>query len=147
MATVKGGDRMDKILAEIGVSLSKADRVNVGFLSGATYPDGTSVAMVAAVNEFGKPAIGQPPRPAFRNMIREKSPSWGSAVAGAVKAADYDSKKALALVGQGVKGQLQESIKKLQEPALKPVTVKRKGFSKPLIDTGHELNSVDYEVQ
>jgi hypothetical protein len=30
---------------------------------------------------------------------------------------------------------------------LKPATIRRKGFAKPLVDTGHMLNSIDHEVE
>jgi hypothetical protein len=40
-----------------------------------------------------------------------------------------------------------QSIRDLVSPALAPATVARKGFSKPLIETGHLLNSVAVEVK
>lgn len=120
--------------------------VKVGFLESATYPDGTSVPTVAAVNEFGAPSRGQPPRPYFRRMITEKKSSWGDAIVLNYKDTGRDINKTMDRMGQGMKGQLQQSIRDLRDPPLKPSTVKSKGFDKPLIDTGHMLNSVDYKV-
>lgn len=147
MVKISGGDKLEKALAEIAKKVSKPGTLNVGFLEGATYPDGTSVPMVAAIQEFGAPAKGIPPRPFFRNMIAAKSPEWGDGVAQALKAKDYDTTEALNLVGEGIKGQLQDSIKTTNSPPLAPSTVKAKGFDTPLIDTGHMLNSVDFEVR
>ena len=48
-----GGDKLMSKLGDIGQNLSTQAAVKVGFLSRATYPDGTSVAMVAAINEYG----------------------------------------------------------------------------------------------
>lgn len=48
----KGGAAMQAKLEEIASQLS-AKTLRVGFLEGATYPDGTSVAEVAVTNEFG----------------------------------------------------------------------------------------------
>jgi len=48
-----GGDALKAKLEEIAKKVGKVDTVNVGFLEGATYPDGTPIAMIAAVNEFG----------------------------------------------------------------------------------------------
>jgi hypothetical protein len=48
-----GGEKLKAKLEEIAKQASKADSVNVGFLAGATYPNGTPVALIAATNEFG----------------------------------------------------------------------------------------------
>jgi hypothetical protein len=40
-------------LAELARSMGGPRTLKIGFLKGATYPDGTSVPMVAAVQEFG----------------------------------------------------------------------------------------------
>lgn len=48
-----GGDRLQQYLDGLLARVSSAQAVRVGFLEGQTYPDGTSVPMVAAVNEFG----------------------------------------------------------------------------------------------
>lgn len=50
---LQGGDKMKAALEEMNKKLTSANRVMVGFFEDATYPDGTSVAMVAAVQEYG----------------------------------------------------------------------------------------------
>ena len=52
-----------------------------------------------------------------------------------------------ALAGEAIAGQLRQSIVDTNSPALAESTIRRKGFSKPLVDTGHMLQSVDYEVK
>lgn len=146
MATVSGGDKLEKALGEIARRLKKGATLKVGFLEGARYPDGTSVALVAAIQNFGAPARGIPPRPFFSNMVAEKSPSWAPALGDLLKSTGYDPQAALEMMGEGIKGQLQQSIRNTNSPPLSPRTIERKGFEKPLIDTGHMLNSVDYEV-
>lgn len=143
---VKGGQKLLDHLAGMSKSLATGNAVRVGFLEGATYPDGTSVALVAAVNEFGNPKNNQPPRPFFRNMIYAKSPGWGANMASVLKAAGYDANLALERMGIGIAGQLQDNIRTFTTPELSPVTIAIKGFAKPLIDTGHMLNSVSYQV-
>lgn len=179
MAYVSGGDRMGAALAAIAARLSSAKEVQVGFLENATYPDGTNVAMVAAIQNYGAPAKGIPPRPFFSNMVKDKSPDWGRKLGQVLKAADYEASVALARMGDGIKGQLQTAIHKTTEPALSPVTLLlRERFGnnpqaitfgdvkqaridvasgrvpvvtstqvKPLIWTGHMLDSVDYKVE
>lgn len=146
MARVTGGDRLEKIIRKFAEKAQNAKELRVGFLEDATYPDGKSVAMIAAINEYGAPSRGQPPRPFFRNMIAEKKDSWGPSFRALMKNNEMDAKASLQQLGAGIKGQLQQSITDFKDPPLKPSTIQKKGFAKPLIDTGLMLRSVDYEV-
>lgn len=183
-----GGEALQKYLDNIAKNLTKGDALKVGFLANATYPDGTPVAMVAAVNEFGGtieipehtqdlhfkynertdeishrfvrkdkasftqtvvvPAhkITVPPRPFFRNTIAAKSPEWGSDLGKLMVRYDFDAAQALGQMGERIKGQIQQSIVDLKDPPNKASTLRQKAGTNPLVDTGHMLNSVDYEV-
>lgn len=174
MATVSGGDKAKQRLAALSALVTNATEVRIGFLSGATYParprpalratyknrdtkgtqgavkgatGGTRVAMVAAILEFGAPRAGIPPRPYFRNMIRNKSKEWPTAIENLLKANKYDANKTLQQVGAAIAGQLVQSIRDTNDPPLAQSTIRRKGFAKPLIDTSHLIHSVDYEVK
>jgi hypothetical protein len=186
-----GGSKLDAKLKEIAAKLSKAQTVNVGFLEGATYPSGESVAYIASIQEYGatisvdehtttifrqtnkagtefnkngrfvkkshsnfssEHKVGAhtfniPSRPFFRTMIAKESPGWGALTAEQVKAQNYDAAKALDAVGRGIGEQLQKSIHETTSPPLAASTVRKKGFSTPLIDTSVMLNSVDHEVK
>ena len=128
MATISGGDGLAKALGKIAANTSKASRVDVGFMGGATYPDGTLVSFVAATQEFGAPSRGIPPRPFFRTMIAAKSPEWPDAIAGVLKSSDFDAAKALDVVGDQIAEQLKQSIIDTNSPALSPVTVMLRGM-------------------
>lgn len=143
---LRGGEKVAAALDRIAKKMAGKKTLRVGFLAGATYPDGKPVAMIAAILDFGAPAAGIPPRPFFRNMIAAKEKDWGKALAVNLVDTDYDVEKALDRVGFGIEGQLRESIQATNSPALAPATVARKGFAKPLVDTGHMLNSIDHEV-
>ncbi len=143
---LSGGERLEQRLREIAERVASNAELRVGFLENATYPDGTPVAMVAAIQEFGAPSRNIPPRPYFRGMIAAKSEGWGDALAQNLKSHDYDVEAALSLVGEGIKGQLQQSIVDFVSPALASATVAAKGNDKPLVDTGTMLNAVDYDV-
>lgn len=144
---MRGGDKLRAALANMARELgSGGSTVRVGFLEGATYPNGTSVPMVAAINEFGAPSHGQPPRPFFRRMIAAKEHEWAPALALQLKAMNYDAGRALDRIGEGIAGQLKQSIVDLVDPPLAPSTIARKGFPKPLIDKGVLLQSVSHEV-
>jgi hypothetical protein len=154
MATTRylsGGDKLEARLAEIAAKLGSGAEVEVGFMSDATYQDGTSVALngtsvalVAALNEFGTSKA--PPRPFFRNAIAANSDKWPVNVATALKANGYDPAKALDLVGQEIQEEIQDSIRSNTPPPNAPSTVARKGRDKTLIDTGFMLDSVTHRV-
>lgn len=146
MASISGGEKLEAYLRETSAKVSKPGTLRVGFLEGATYPDGTPVATVAAIQNFGAPAMGIPPRPFFTDMIDKKASSWPAAIGGLLKDNDMDATKALVQTGQAISGQLRQSIVDTNSPPLSPKTIARKGFEKPLVDTGHMLNSIDSEV-
>ncbi len=141
---LSGGDTLERKLEEIANRIGRGGTLRVGFLEGATYPDGTPVAMVAALLNFG--ISNGKAWPFFTNMIEEKAPSWGGIMANLLRDNDYDVEIALGLMGTGIAGQLRQAIIDTVEPRLEPSTIAAKGFDKPLVDTGHMLNSVDYEV-
>lgn len=149
MVTIElsGGGELERKLKEMMDKLGEGTLLRVGFLENATYPDGEHVATIAASNEFGNPGNNQPPRPFFRNMVAANSPAWPLEIGKVVRAVDFDGKKTLQLMGERIKDQLQGSIRELVEPPLSPYTIQKKGFDKPLIETSHMLNSVDYDVK
>lgn len=142
----------DKILDALNnIANSLSDKqLKVGFIDGATYPDGTPVAMVAATNEYGNPANNQPPRPFFRNAIAEHESEWLDAISrGLQKGVPLDD--ALAVVGERAVGDVVQSIATLMDPPLSPETIasrKSKGnaSTKPLVDTKVMIRDVHYEV-
>lgn len=126
MATIRGGQKLEKALAEIAARLGKRTTLKVGFLEGENYPadlGGQSVAMVAAIQNFGAPARSIPPRPFFSNMVKDKSPEWGEHLAAILRTVNYDAHAALKLMGQGISEQLKDSIQELDEPALSDITL------------------------
>jgi len=147
MGALSGGEALQRRLDEIAKKLKSAATLRVGFLENATYPDGTPVAMVAAVNEFGAPSRGQPPRPFFRNAIRDHAPEWPDQIEALVASTDYDAATVLGQMGEMIAGEIRQSITDTNEPPLAPSTIKRKGHEKPLVDSGVMLGSVDYEVE
>lgn len=140
----RAGPSAQKTLRATAKRLGNAGTLNVGFLSNARYPEGLSVPQNAFWQEFGTKF--QPPRPFMRRTIAAYSGQWGTAFAKIAKDQKYDAKRTLTLMGIGIQGQIQQSIKELTDPPLSPVTVKAKGFNKPLIHTSLMIRSVDYEV-
>jgi len=138
---LKGGGKLEKALADIA-SKMQGGSVSVGFMAGATYPDGTSVPSVAFWDEFGTSRI--PARPFFRTTIAEKSNDWAKKVGQSVKHYGYDSDKILSFMGETIQQDVQSSINGWQDPPNAASTVRQKGFDSPLRDTMQMHNSVDY---
>lgn len=142
-------DKVMDALDEIANSLSDK-QLKVGFIDGATYPDGTPVAMVAATNEYGNPANNQPPRPFFRNAIAAHETEWSEDIArGLGKGIELEH--VLSVVGEKIAGDVVQSISSLMDPPLSAATIasrKSKGneSTKPLVDTKVMIRDVHYEV-
>jgi hypothetical protein len=120
---ITGIQRLRNKLLKLTRRVDKKSKVKVGFLAGATYANGTPVAMVAAIQNFGAPARGIPPRPFFSSMIADKQAEWGPAAGRLLKDNDYDSLATLEQIGQGIAGQLRQSIIDTNDPPLSPVTL------------------------
>jgi hypothetical protein len=146
MASIKGGEQLDKYLSELSKKMANPGTLRVGFLENQTYPDGTSVATVAAIQNFGAPARGVPPRPFFSNMVASKSASWGNDLRSVLRRNGMNGKAALETMGVVIAGQLKDSIQETNSPPLASKTIARKGFDKPLVDTGVMLQSPSSEV-
>lgn len=138
---------MDKVMDALDKAASSFEnlQLKVGFLEGSTYDGVIPVPMVAATNEFGNPANNQPPRPFFRNAIANHESEWQEETAKLIENGG-EVREVLSLLGEIIADDIKESIRTLDSPPLSPVTIARKGFDKPLIDTSNMLNSVSYEV-
>jgi len=88
-----------------------------------------------------------PPRPFFRTMIAANVGKWPVMSAEALRKSKYDASKALAKMGEIIKGELQQSIRDLKSPANAPSTIRKKGFDDPLIDSKLMFQSVDFDVK
>ncbi len=177
MAKITGGKKFQKALDQLAKKISKPGTLRVGFLENAKYPSGMPVAAVAAIQEYGAPKAHIPPRPFMRNTITKHENEWGKGIARVLKNTNYDVDLTLRLTGDLIKGQLQQSIRDTNTPALSQTTLMlRKMFgnhpelitgkdvgiarqrvkagestsgvsTKPLIWTGFLLSRVDYEVK
>ncbi|ELM3737090.1 hypothetical protein RYR42_002582 [Edwardsiella piscicida] len=137
-------DKVMDVLDEVEKQFSNI-QLKVGFLEGATYNGVIPVPMVAATNEFGNPAHNQPPRPFFRNAIAENEEKWKEKTSQLIERGD-DIGEIFSILGEIIVGDIRQSIITLDSPPLSPVTIAKKGFDKPLIDTKNMLDSISYEV-
>lgn len=148
MSSVSGGDKFKAELRRLLDKVSNGNHVvRCGFFADAEYPDGTKVALVAAIHNYGAPARNIPPRPFFSNMVKQGEKLWPRVLVNSVKARNYDLTAALVDLGHEMEGELRQSIQQTNSPPLRPATIKSKGSSKPLVDTGRMLNSIVSRVE
>lgn len=141
-----GGKALRAKLEEIAKRLNSAGELQVGFFPTATYPDGQSVAVVAAKNEFGVPGE-VPARPFFRKTIADHKGEWGDQIGDLLAQTDYDAAAVLEAEGLVIAGQVQKTIRDWTTPPNSAETVARKGFNDPLIDTSLMIRSVTSVVK
>lgn len=137
------GKKLQKILKEL------ADKeVRVGFQQGkATEEDGTDVCDIAAWNELG--TVDMPSRPFLRMSVDDNSDKINAFMSAQKRniingeSADRILKK----IGIFQKDLIQEKITEGSFAPNAPSTIKAKGSSKPLIDTGRMRQSVNFEIK
>lgn len=139
-----------KILSKLKQLKSlKGASVVVGFPKGwNAYPDGTPVAMVATVHEFGSPAQNIPSRPFFRTtlFVNKNYKELRIKKFTMIMNGKLPVIMAMNQLGDTIKNDIVDSIIAIKSPKLKDNTIKRKGSSNPLVDTGHLKQSVTYKV-
>ena len=128
----------------------------VGWFEKSKYDDGTPVAAVAAVQEYGWPARSIPPRPFMRPTIISKQGEWRVIAENGAKAVlegqatVYD---VMEDIGQRAAGDIKKAISLVFTPPLSPRTIQARlnrksnkktvgNLTKPLIDTGIMFNSL-----
>ncbi|MGE4448574.1 MAG: hypothetical protein AB7E15_09785 [Azospira sp.] len=123
--------------------------VNVGVPEGKREEDGTPVAMIAAVHEFGSPSQGIPERPFLRVAVqrnRQKYVRLNRINLVKMLRGQATIEQALGQLGEMAKGDVQTEIRSGVFTPLKEATKKRKGSSRPLIDTGQMVQSIAWEL-
>lgn len=98
----------------------------IGWFESAVYPDGTPVAYVATIQEFGSPEQGIPARPFMRSTAAEKEAEWKGLMAKGATAAmagKISAKDAMEQLAGRAAGDVRRAISQLSSPALSNVTV------------------------
>lgn len=144
--TFSGGKKIEALFKNAGKGGVKS--VDVGVFLSAKYLDGTPVALVAVVNEFGSRKKGIPERPAFRsaNLLNRKD------LVNIIKK-NVDPGKMIidqrlaGKIGAAHQAATQKSIVALKSPPNKPSTLRAKRpKANPLVNTGTEVGSITFKV-
>src|SRR5690606_5993627 len=105
--------------------------------------DGLTVATLGAIQHFGNDDI--PARPWLDKGAESGTKDYLETIQEGVEDG-LDAKQIMARVGEEAEGAIRQYITDLDSPPNKPSTIKRKGSSNPLIDTGNMRQSVTSSV-
>lgn len=130
-----GSNLEKRILAAVSKRIDEmqSKTIKAGFFPEAAYPDGTPVAYVAAIQEYGSPANGIPARKPVRTTVENERDQWSADLARGVRAVIHGSITADAVfeqVGGAMAADIQDGIGAVTEPPLSPVTVMLRGMRK-----------------
>lgn len=164
MPVRRSGPGMAKVVA----ALRGLDGIQgkTGFFETAKYADGTPVAYVATIQEFGaiamnlgaaagayqnggdgvagKPAI-IPARPFMRPTVAAQGANWVKLLGAGAKSVltgGATPVQVMEAVTLKAAGDVAKTIASITNPPLSPLTIARKGSKKPLVDTGLMIQSV-----
>jgi len=148
-ATVVGGNLPG--LSALRERMKDANRaVLVGVPAGKSEPDGTSLALIAAVHEFGSPENNIPERSFIRAGILRGRPKFERLNAANLRLVVLGKKtveQAIEQLGVVASGEVKREFTVGTFEPLKPATIARKGSSKPLIDTGNLRQAITYVIE
>lgn len=141
----KNPGAIKKAVTRMRRALVGPKRVKVGFPAGRA---GADVVERAVFNEFGT-SRGIPERPFLRNAMADNRDGYKRLtvdMARRIVKGEADMPGELNRLGIKAVGDIQQSIGSNIGPANAPETVKRKGSSKTLIDTGEMRQRVTHQL-
>ena len=114
--------------------------------------DGKAISLVevGAVHEFGSQDGRIPERSYLRSTFDARRTDYERGLRaglGRVVDGSSDIDTEFGRLGLVVAGDVQQTIATLTDPPLAEYTIRKKGSSKPLIDTGRLKQSIDHEVR
>lgn len=143
-----------RIVVELRALAGK--KVNVGVLGNAPqHPSGVNMADIATWMEFGtEPSAitghpGIPPRPTLRPTFDKNLKKYERFMSRRLRflGRELDTSTLLGQLGLKMTNDIKRAIVALKEPPNRPSTIRSKGSSNPLIDTGRFRQSIDFEVK
>lgn len=150
MKHIKDDKGMQARLLKALQKAKKHECVAVGILQDEPITSGFTLAELAAVHEYGSKDGRIPERSFIRSTVDKNQKRYQKLLPKLGKKIleqKLSAKQAMTQLGEVVSGDMKETINAGIEPGLKPTTIKRKGSSKPLIDTGRLKGSITHEVR
>lgn len=127
--------------------MEKLDQLElrIGVLGDGGFHDAQMTnAEIAAIHEFGAPRANIPERAHIRGTFDAKQGQWqamASKLLKGVLADRFTPEQALGILGEQAVADMRAFVRAGVPPPLKAATIRAKGSSTPLIDTGRYLQS------
>lgn len=131
--------RSDGLLVKVGLPKG----------SGTHGPSGLPVVQLGAIHEFGSADGRIPERPFLRGTMKKKKREHDAIIqklARSVIRGGESPRDALTKLGMVASASVQEQIADGVPPPNAPSTIRRKGSSKPLVDTGALRQAITFQV-
>lgn len=146
---IQGG--LDGLQNRITRFQDEGHRVKVGLPrgSGTHGPSGLPVVQLGAIHEFGSADGNIPERSFLRSTMESKRREHNAIIrklGRSVMTGRQDPRVALEQLGMVAAANVQETIADGVPPPNAPATVRRKGSSKPLVDTGALRQAITHQV-
>ncbi len=137
-----GLKKLEKLVKELKIN----PEVRVGIFQGSNrHAGGITNVEVGIINEFGAPSAGIPARPFLSTAADIHKRTWMNLMVKALEKA-LEGKmtpiQALEVVGLKAAADVKKVLLTHAWVQNKPGTIKRKGSSRPLVDTGQLVNSI-----
>ncbi len=122
-------------MAKMVKALADIDKLSVrtGWFPKDKYENGTPVAYVAALQEFGNPATSLPARPFMRPAQMENRTKWMNFVGLGAKAmlrGEITASSVMGQIGAVMEGDVKQAIVNVNSPALSPITIMARKWRK-----------------
>lgn len=143
MFTAKVQRRTYRDVSDLALKLKGPTKVRVGFPAGT----GGDIVARALYQEFGTKTI--PERPFLRITMRAERNKYQRMMAVGAREILHGGtsmRSILSRLGILAQGDVQGTITSLQSPPNAPSTIRQKGSSNPLIDTGEMRQRVSFKV-
>lgn len=149
--TILNRQKIEDAMKKLAERLSESDQVVlVGVPKGAgVYEDGLTIATIAAVNEFGSADGHIPERPFLRPAVEEGTHEYLKLVEKEmpdIAEGKHPMSRLLNRLGILAVGHVQKKIVEGPFTPNAPSTIKAKGSSSPLIDTGALRQHINYVI-
>lgn len=110
---------------------------------------GSDILLRAHVHEFGSAVRNIPERSFIRAGIKEHEgdiEKQAESIIDNVVNGNASAKQGLEILGSNMVDYITSYLLSMSSPALKPITIERKGSSSLLVDTGQLVGAIDYKV-
>lgn len=140
-------EELDEYVKDLEKEFKSVKGAKAGWYEGKKYPNGLEIAKNALIQEYGTDKI--PARPFMRRTINRNQEKWKKYLEENFDL-ELDNNTTLEQVMKQISvimaGDMKKSIDSNIPPPNSPETIKRKGSSHTLIDTGTLKNSIRAQV-